>query len=284
MKTAIITDSASNLDKKTLEKHPHLYTIPLLIMIDGKSFRDQVDITSEEVYAQLDTHKVSTSLPSTEDFFSLLDDLQEKGYEKAFFVTVSSGLSGTYNAMRNALEAYEGSIEVTLYDSLTLAAGEGYLATHAHTRLSEGVDEDTLVEELNTLRFKDSLAIYSIDTLKYLRRGGRIGKVEGAIGGALRVKPVITVNDDGVYVTLSKTIGSFQRAMLSMKKLLVKKFGDSPIHLTIHYGNNPDKAKEQGEKLKSALNIKELVLSQLTPVLGIHTGPKMLAYVARKIG
>ncbi|MGM0436511.1 MAG: DegV family protein, partial [Bacillota bacterium] len=102
MKTAVITDSASNLDKKTLEIHPDLYTLPLLIMIDGESYRDQVDITSEEVYAKLDTQKVSTSLPSTEDFFSLLSDLEEKGYEKAFFVTVSSGLSGTYNAMRNA--------------------------------------------------------------------------------------------------------------------------------------------------------------------------------------
>lgn len=283
MKTAVITDSASNLDKKTLEIHPDLYTLPLLIMIDGESYRDQVDITSEEVYAKLDTQKVSTSLPSTEDFFSLLSDLEEKGYEKAFFVTVSSGLSGTYNAMRNALKAYEGAIDVTLYDSLTLGAAEGYLATHAHTKLAEGVDEETLIKELNTLRFEKSIAIYSIDTLKYLRRGGRIGKVEGAIGGALRVKPVITVNEEGVYVTLSKTIGSFQRALLSMKKLMMKKFEDQPIHMTIHYGNNYEKAKEQAEKLKSFLNIKELVISQLTPVLGIHTGPKMLAYVARTI-
>jgi DegV family protein with EDD domain len=283
MKTAIITDSASNLDKKTLNIHSDLYTIPLLIMIDGESYRDQVDISSEEVYAKLDSHKVSTSLPSIEDFFSLLGDLEEKGYEKAFFVTISSGLSGTYNAIRNALEAYEGVLKVTLYDSKTLGAAQGYLATHAQKRLSEGIDEKSLIEELNTLRYEDSIAIYSIDTLKYLRRGGRIGKVEGAIGGALRVKPVITVNDDGVYVTLSKTIGSFQRAMLSMKKLMVKKFKDHPIHLTIHYGNNFDKAKEQGEKLKSALNIKTLALSQLTPVLGIHTGPRMLAYVAKRI-
>ena len=283
MKTAIITDSASNLEQKTLEIHPHLYTLPLVIMIDGESYRDQVDISSEEVYAKLDDHDVSTSLPSTEDFFSLLGDLEEKGYEKAFFVTVSSGLSGTYNAMRNALKAYEGTIEVTLYDSLTLGAGEGYLATHAHTRLSEGVNQETLIKELNPLRFATSMATDSIDTLKYLRRGGRIGKVEGAIGGALRVKPVITVNDEGVYVTLSKTIGSFQRAMLSMKKLMVKKFKDKAIHMTVHYGDNYDKAKEQAEKLKNFLNIKELVISQLTPVLGIHTGPKMLAYVARTI-
>jgi DegV family protein with EDD domain len=209
--------------------------------------------------------------------------LEENGYEQACFVTISSGLSGTYNAIRNALEAYEGVLKVTLYDSKTLGAAQGYLATHAQKRLSEGIDEKSLIEELNTLRYEDSIAIYSIDTLKYLRRGGRIGKVEGAIGGALRVKPVITVNDDGVYVTLSKTIGSFQRAMLSMKKLMVKKFKDHPIHLTIHYGNNFDKAKEQGEKLKSALNIKTLALSQLTPVLGIHTGPRMLAYVAKRI-
>jgi DegV family protein with EDD domain len=139
-----------------------------------------------------------------------------------------------------------------------------------------------IVEKLKKLRFEDSLAIYTINTLKYLKRGGRIGKVEGTIGELLHVKPVITVNDEGVYVTLSKAIG-LQRSLIAMKDLLVQKFGTDLIDLTVHYGDDQAKAAELGEKLKNQLNVRHLQLSPLTPVLGIHTGPMMFAYVARRI-
>ncbi len=282
MKTAILTDSAANLDKEVLDLYPNLFVIPLQILIDDDSYRDQVEITSEEVYEKLDSHKMSTSLPSNEDLYEMLDSIKKQGYTHVFAINLSSGLSGTFNAFRLVFKDYEG-LSFTHYDSKTLGAGLGYIVEHAAKQIQKGISNDKIVKSLDTLRYENSLSIYTIETLKYLRRGGRIGKVEGTIGHALRVKPVITVNDEGVYVTLSKTIGSLHRALLNMKKLLVNKFSTDPIDLTIHYGDDYDKAKDLAENLKKSLTIKTLRLSRLTPVLGIHTGPKMFAYVAQRV-
>lgn len=124
--------------------------------------------------------------------------------------------------------------------------------------------------------------MYTINTLKYLKRGGRIGKVEGTIGDILRIKPVITVNDEGVYVTLAKTFG-INKALIRMRESLIKKFGQEKIDLTIHYGTEIDTANKLAGLLKTHLSIRNLTVSQLTPVLGIHTGPMMFAYVARLV-
>lgn len=281
MKLAVITDSASNLLPETLKKYKDLYVVPLMIVIDGKNYRDQIEISAQEVYEKIDTHQITTSLPNLDDLTALLNSLKQKGYTDALVINLSSGLSGTFNAFRLAFESVSG-INITHMDSKTLVGGLGYLVEYAMELAAKKLPVPEIVERLKKLRFQDSLAIYTINTLKYLKRGGRIGKVEGTIGELLHVKPVITVNDEGVYVTLSKAIG-LQRSLIAMKDLLVAKFGTDLIDLTVHYGDDQAKALELGEKLKNQLNVRNLQLSPLTPVLGIHTGPMMFAYVARRI-
>ncbi len=281
MKLAIITDSASNLLPTTLKKYKDLFVIPLMIVIDGKNFRDQIEISAQEVYEKIDTNHITTSLPNLDDLTELLESLKKKGYTDALVINLSSGLSGTFNAFRLAFESVTG-INITHLDSKTLGGGLGYMIEYAMELAAQKLPVAEIVEKLKKLRYEDSLAIYTINTLKYLKRGGRIGKVEGTIGELLHVKPVITVNDEGVYVTLSKAIG-LQRSLIAMKDLLVQKFGTDLIDLTVHYGDDQAKAAELGEKLKNQLNVRHLQLSPLTPVLGIHTGPMMFAYVARRI-
>ncbi|MFH5881481.1 DegV family protein [Liberiplasma polymorphum] len=281
MKTAIITDSAANLSKEFIKKHKNLHVIPLMILVDEVSHRDQVEISAEEVYNQLDSKQISTSLPSIEDLTNLLDDLKKQEYTDVLVINISSGLSGTFNAFRLVFEDYEG-LNITHYDSKTLGGAQGYIVEYALELLKEKKKPSEIVPLLDTLRFEDSMAIYTIETLKYLRKGGRIGKVEGTIGDILKVKPVITVNDEGVYITLSKSFG-IQRSLIAMKNLLTEKFGNDLIDLTIHYGNDSTKAEVLGKKLQNELNIRNLSLSALTPVLGIHTGPQMFAYIVRRI-
>ncbi len=281
MKTAIITDSAANLSPEFIKKHNNLFVIPLMIMIDNISHRDQVEVTAEEVYKQLDNKQITTSLPSIEDLTTLLDTLKEKAFTDVIVINISSELSGTFNAFRLVFEDYK-DLNITQYNTKTLAGAQGHIVEYALELIKAKKAPSDIIPLLDELRYKDSMAIYTIETLKYLRKGGRIGKVEGTIGDILKVKPVITVNDDGVYVTLSKSFG-IQRALIVMKKLLIDKFGTNLIDLTIHYGNDSTKAEALAEKLKTDLNIRNLSLSPLTPVLGIHTGPQMFAYIARRI-
>lgn len=281
-KIAVLTDSAANLSTDFVSKHPNLFVMPLMILIDDVPFKDNIDITAEAVYAKLDSAKVSTSLPSMGDLEETIAQIQGQGYTDLLAINLSSGLSGTFNAFRLVFQETKG-IRVTHYDSKTLGAGLGYLIEYALELVQAGQSVEAIVPKLQTMRYEDSLAIYTIETLKYLRRGGRIGKVEGTIGDILHIKPIITVNDEGVYITLSKSFG-LKRSLLTMKSLLVDKFASDKIDLTVHYGNNQPKAEELAASLQSALNVRTLVLSPLTPVLGIHTGPEMFAYVARRVG
>lgn len=281
LKTAIITDSGSNLTKALIEKHKNLFVIPLMIIMDGVSYRDQVEISASEIYEHIDERNITTSLPNIDDLKEVLEGIKKDGYDNALVINISSGLSGTFNAFRLALEE-EKDLKIYQYDTKTLGAGQGYLVEEALELVNAGKKPEEVIEALNVQRYENSLAIYTINTLKYLKKGGRIGKVEGTIGDILHIKPVITVNDEGVYVTLSKGFG-LQRSILKMKELMQDKFGDHLIDLTVHYGTDKEKAEQLGSSLQKILNVRTLSLTELTPVLGIHTGPLMFAFVARKV-
>jgi DegV family protein with EDD domain len=190
-------------------------------------------------------------------------------------------LSGTFNSFRLALEE-EKELKTIQYDTKTLGGGEGFIVEYALELIEKKTNFEKIVPLLDELRFKDSLAFYTINTLKYLKAGGRIGKVEGTIGDLLHIKPVITVNDAGVYVTMSKGFG-LKRSLLKMKSILMEKFGNDEIDLIIHFGDNEEEAKELVDKLQNTLKIRRLTLQRLTPVLGVHTGPEIIAFVARRI-
>jgi len=281
MKVAVITDSGANLQKAYLEAHKNLFVVPLNIVIDGKNFKDQIEVSAKEVYEKLDTHQISTSLPDVKDLEDIIEDVKKQGYEAILVINISSGLSGTFNAFRLVLNQVEG-LEVVQYDTKTLGAGQGYIVEYAMELLEQNLSVAEILPKLDQMRFKDSIAMYTINTLKYLKRGGRIGKVEGTIGELLHIKPVVTVNDEGVYITLSKAIG-MQRSILTMKDILVKKFAGQTIDLTVHFGDDEEKASQLGSMLQKALSVRTLTISPLTPVLGIHTGPQMFAFVARKV-
>ena len=281
MKIAVITDSASNLSKEYIEKHDNLYVVPLMISIDGKEYRDQVEISASEVYDLLDNHKIKTSLPALEDVEEAVKKIKDNGYTHLVVINISSGLSGTYNSFRMTLEGLK-DIEVLHYDTKTLAGGEGVIVQYALELIERNTPFNQLKSLLDELRYKDSMAFYTINTLKYLREGGRVGKVEGALGSLLQIKPIITLDNKGVYITLSKAIG-FRRSLLKMKSILEEEYGNDLIDLTIHYGNDFELAEGLGEKLKTSLNVRNLEITRLTPVLGVHTGPEIIAYIARRI-
>lgn len=281
MKVAILTDSGSNLSQEFIKQHTNLFVIPLMIVVDGESYRDQVEITAQKIYEQIDEKDMKTSLPELRDLHGAIEKIKKAGYTDLLVINISSGLSGTFNAFRVEFETVKG-INLVQYDTRTLAAGQGYLVEQALELVEKKVSIKDIIKTLDKQRYEESMAIYTISTLKYLKKGGRIGRVEGTIGDILRIKPVITVNDEGVYVTLSKAFG-LKRSLMNMKTLLIEKFQNQKIDLTVHYGNDKEKAEELGEMLMKSLNVRNLTISELTPVLGIHTGPEMFAYVARVV-
>ena len=280
MKIAILTDSSCNLTKEYLDLHKNLFVVPLGITVNNEQYKDQVDISSKEVYSKLDNNDVKSSLPSIGDITKKIEEIIELGYDKLFVITISSGLSGTYNSVRLAVEDID--FDITTFDSKTLAMGLGYVVKKAVKLLDKGVDIDDAIKLLNEFRYNKLLAVYTLNTLKYLRAGGRIGKVEGTIGDILKIKPIITVNDEGVYETISKGRGN-RRALSKTIDIVVERFSNKKINLTVHYGNDIEKAKMLLERLSELLDVSEGELVELTPVLGIHTGPGLIAVIAHEV-
>lgn len=281
MKTAIISDSSSNLPKEYLDNNDNLYIAPLTVSIDGKMYKDQIDISSTEVYDKLNNSVVQSSLPLPQDMNAIITEVKNKGYDRAIIITISSGLSGTNNAFRVVCDEHK-DMDITLYDSKTLSMALGFIVMEAVSLAKVNMPTEDIITKLNTLRYDNMLCLYTISTLKHLTKGGRIGKVEGTIGDVLRIKPIISVNDDGIYFTVSKNRG-YQRSIMKLVDLIIKKFEGKKVNIAIHYGDDLERAEALLEKLSKSVIINNSYVEKLTPVLGMHTGPGMFAIIAHEV-
>ncbi len=281
MKTAILTDSTCNLPKEYIDGNENLFVLPLNISVDGELFMDQIEISSSEVYSKIDDHDIKTSLSSFGVIGNIIEEIKGKGYENLFIINLSSNLSGTHNVFRLVANEVEG-IEIKLYDSFTLGMGLGYLVIDAIKMFKKDNSMDEVITKLNDIRFNKMITTFTVETLKYLRAGGRIGKVEGTIADILRIKPIVCVGDDGIYFTLVKARGN-NKALTKLIDVLLNKFHSRKIKVTVQYGINEEKALKFLERIKLELNVNESDVIQVTPVLGVHTGPGFIGVAAYEI-
>jgi len=279
-RTAIVIDSACDLPDEILKKY-NIRMIPLRIVYKEKEYRDRVDISSDEIYANLPVEIPKTSLPAPSDVFDVYDKLLQEGVTDVVQFCVSSGLSGTCNALRIMTQQYEGKLNIRFVDTLSLSYQEGFMALECARKLENGVSLDRAIEEVSHMR-NHSLGAFIVQTLDYLRAGGRIGLVEGVVGKILHIKPVIYVNDQGVYQTLAKARG-YERALELMLKAFVDKFAQKLVSVVVVHGAAEQKGHEMLSKVKRLLNIKEYSLIPVSPVLGVHTGPGLLGIIAYEV-
>ena len=275
-KIALITDSASDLTPEQRKQYG-IFSVPLRIVYKSGEYRDGIEISPSEVYARMPGEVPSTSLPLPDDVCELYDRLADEGYTRAVHICISSGLSGTYNMVR-LLGAEHSRLAVTVVDSKVLSMGEGMLVLECAKTLQETGSIPLAVERLRQIR-KGMLGAFIIRTLEYLRKGGRIGLVESVLGSMLNLKPVIFVNDDGVYQTLAKARG-FNSARTTLLEEFRRRYGERPVHISVVHGQAQEEAERLLEAAKSTLNAVSGFVAQVSPVLGAHTGPSLLGLIA----
>lgn len=278
-KTAIITDSACDLPDDVLAEYD-IHFVPLRLVYREGEIRDRVEISPAEVYAILEKEVPKSSLPLPEDITSLYDRLADEGYTDAVHITISSGLSGTYNLVRMIASEYT-RMSVRVVDSKSLSMEEGLITLNCARKLQETGDPDAAAAFAEGLR-TESMGMFVIRTLEYLRKGGRIGLVEGVVGTMLQLKPVIFVNADGVYETLAKARG-YVRALEEMIREITTRFQKVRVQVAVVHGAAPEEGRRLLERLKGMLNIEESFLVPVSPVLGVHTGPGLLGVIACKM-
>ncbi len=279
-KTALITDSSCDLSDEQLAGHG-IHMISLRIVCQNAEYRDRVELSQEELYEILKTELPKTSLPLPEDVSSLYDRLLSEGVTDVVHMSISAGLSGTYNMLRMIAEDYKGKMNIRVVDSGTLSLGLGAMVLAVAEALEAGATPEEAIEKAKSLR-KSQLSMFVIRTLEFLRKGGRIGLVEGVMGNLLNIKPIIFVNDDGVYQTLAKARG-YKSAVETMVQEAVSRFGQAKLSLSVVHGQALEDAQALLERLKQSLNIQTSTIRPVSPVLAVHTGPGLLGIIANSL-
>lgn len=250
-KIALLTDSCSDLDPRVLKEH-HIYTIPLRILCKDGEYRDGVDIRNTDIYERLKAGELpQTSLPSGEDIGKVFAQIAEDGYEAVIGIMLSSGLSGTYNLVR--LIAQECRMEVRIFDSLSGSLGMGMTLMQLSEDIENGMEWEELVERRTPQLIAGAYPFFSVDTLEYLQKGGRIGKVTATAGTLLQIKPLLSFAPDGQLCSVAKVRGRNQ-VMDRLVKLAVQACGDHKrYNLAVANGGAPAEMETLRTKLMTAL-------------------------------
>ncbi|MBZ0290340.1 MAG: DegV family protein, partial [Anaerolineae bacterium] len=190
---------------------------------------------------------------------------------KVLSIHISSGLSGTLNAAQLAAQQTHNA-SVSVIDTFTLSPAQRFQVLAAAMAVKAGWTPDQIAERLEQIRHA-SEAIFTLETLDYLAKGGRIGRVQALAGSLLHIKPVIRVDtNDGKYSTVGRA-RTMTQALKTITSHLQTKYGDKPVWVTVIHGQFAEKADELTALLRSQLNIGQMDMIRISPVLGVHTGP-----------
>jgi DegV family protein with EDD domain len=271
-KIALLADSACDLPADII-KEMGIHILPLKVIYPEGEYSDRIDIQPDDVYKRMPGEIPTTSMPSLQEIKATIEHIREEGFTHLLAVALSSNLSGTYQAMKLVASEIDDII-IKTFDSRTLSIATGWMVMDAARNISDGFSFENVMDNLKKLQGKVKI-YYVVETLEYLRKGGRIGAVAAMLGEFLHFKPIISVNSEGKYFTYCKTRGrnkSIQRLMEIVEQLP----SDKPIRLAIMHGGAKKEADKMLERLRKLPNIKEIIFSDISPALGVHTGPGLL--------
>lgn len=280
-KTAIVTDSTAWIPKDLTTQY-NISVAPQVLIWGEETLSDGVDIQPEEFYARIKTAKVmpTTSQVSIVTMQNIFHDLLEKGFD-VLGIFISSKLSGTISSAVQAREALvRGQDKVHILDSNSTAMAMGFQVLSAARAAADGAS----FGEVKTIaeKARDHTGVYfAVDTLEFLHRGGRIGGAQRLLGTALNMKPVLALVDGRVDAI--ERIRTKSKAIDRVLELVAEKTsGQSPIRLATLHANAPQEARALLERATKELNATESIFTEVSPVIGNHTGPGTvgLAYMA----
>ncbi|MFA5309578.1 MAG: DegV family protein [Dehalococcoidales bacterium] len=272
MTVKIVTDTLSDITSDLAAKLD-VTVIPLYVRFGEEMYRDRIDITSEDFYRRLvnEPKLPSTTQPTPNDFAAVYRKLAEET-DEILVVVVSSKLSGTYQSATQAKEYLKGHCHIEVIDSLQVAMGQGLLVIAAAKMVRDGANLMQVADMVRSAMSRVHLIAY-FDTLKYLAKGGRIGKAQGLLGSVLSVKPILTTKE-GEMAPLTRV-----RSMAAgLDYLYNVAAGIKKIEgMAVEHATTPADADKLVERLGAIYPREKIYRSVISPVVGTYSGPKALA-------
>lgn len=266
----IVTDSTSDIPAE-MRKALAIEMVPLKVHFGEEAYLDSVTVQPEEFYRKLAeaSSLPTTSQPSPMDFLDVYTRLSEEPGTQIISIHLSSRLSGTYQSACMAKSMMESEADITIVDSHSATYGIGLLVVAAARAALAGQSKDEILQLVKELRSKTSL-YFLVDTLEYLHKGGRIGRAGALIGSLLNIKPILTVDEDGVVTSVDKVRG-FKRAMARIVELLKERYR-GPVRVTVAHADTPQHAEELSALLHQHFEVAEMMYTSIGPVIGAHVG------------
>jgi DegV family protein with EDD domain len=288
MPVALVTDSTASLPAETVAGRG-ITVVPLQVVIGATAYDEGVvvgvalGVTPQMLADALkEWVPVSTSRPNPDAMLEVYDKLAAEGFDEIVSVHISAELSGTYESAQ--LAARRASVPVTPVDSRQVGMATGFAVLAAADAIDGGADAATAAAAART-RAQQTTSLFYVDTLEYLRRGGRMGAAAALVGSALAVKPILTVADGRVGPF--EKVRTSAKALSRLEELAVEAAGDAEVDVAVAHLASPERATQLaarlGDRLEKGLQDREVSLGEIGAVLGAHVGPGMVAVaVARR--
>lgn len=265
----IVTDSAANLPEAFVQAFD-IAVVPLKVIIGDHIYRDGVDLSVAEFYEMLQTQNISpsTSQPSPDDFIEVYKPILDAG-DEILSIHLAHTLSGTFNSAVQAAQQFPNA-PITLVDTYLVSIGTGLAVLGAAQAIRQGANREEAAD-VATRMSKQTTLLFTLETLEYLRRGGRIGNASAFFGTLLRIKPVLALQH-GVVEPVDR-VRTRQRALSRMVEMVVEQQSEAPVWLGIAHANAPDEAARVRAELEEKLDVRFCVETVIGPVVGAHAGP-----------
>lgn len=276
-KIALLTDSCADLSP-ALAAENHIHIVPLRILCADGEYSDGMDIRGADIYKRLRAGELpQTSLPAGEDIEKVLRQIVMEGYDGVIAIMLSGGLSGTYNLVRLIAEECKGLLPVRVYDSASGSLGMGLTVLQIAEDIRNGMGWEELTERRVPQLIANTYPFFSVDTLEYLQKGGRIGKVTATAGMLLQIKPLLTFAGDGQLTSVAKVRGRHQ-VINKLVDLTVQRCGDHKrYNLAVANGGAPEEMALVREKLTAALpNYDHIWEGDIDGTLSVYIGDGVL--------
>lgn len=279
MKIAVVTDSTAYLSDAEVAANG-IKVVPIPVVIDGKSYREGIDITSSEFYDKLRNSSSfpSTSQPPLGEMISLYDGLAKEGYDAVISIHLSSTISGFLNSLRQINDQLTSDIKVIPYDSQVTVKLMGYLVLAAAKLARQGSSVDEILVKLDELRSTIN-NLFIVDDLQNLVRGGRLSNASAFIGSLLKIKPLLTMHTASHEIEAFEKVRSTKKALARCEELFAQAVAsvDYPLRAIVIHANDEGAALKWQEKLSAKYPNIPFEISYFGPVIGTHLGEKALA-------
>lgn len=274
-KVAIVTDGACSLTPAQGEQFG-IHVVPVYVAFGEKTYRAGIDLDNEGFYRFLSTSKKlpTTAQPTAADFVNIYNQLAEEA-EEIITIVISHHMSATIQSAEMARNLFD-NVPVHIVDSETVSLGLGMMAIAAARAAEQGQDAQAVLNLVESIKQKMNV-IFTVNTLEYLYKGGRIGGATAFLGTALDIKPILYIKNGRIEPLERQR--TRKRSVSRLLALMEQSVGKQPVHVAILHGNASEEARQLKQSIQSQFNCVELISSDMGPVIGVHAGPGTLGLV-----